>query len=42
MKLFGRYATPFVRRVAVTLRQYGIPYGHVAVMPFGDAKNTLR
>ncbi len=42
MKLFGRYASPFVRRVAVTLRQYGIPYGHVAVMPFGDAKNTLR
>ena len=27
--LYGRYASPFVRRVAVTLRLYGIDYRHV-------------
>jgi Glutathione S-transferase, N-terminal domain len=33
--LYGRYASPFVRRVAVTLRLYDIGYQHVPLMPFG-------
>jgi glutathione S-transferase len=39
--LYGRYASPFVRRVAVTLRLYGIDYGHVPLMPFGPDKTEL-
>jgi glutathione S-transferase len=39
--LYGRYASPFVRRVAVTLRLYGIDYSHVPLMPFGPDKAEL-
>jgi glutathione S-transferase len=39
--LYGRYASPFVRRVAVTLRLYGIAYRHVPLMPFGPDKAAL-
>ena len=39
--LYGRYASPFVRRVAVTLRLYGIAYRHVPLMPFGPDKSEL-
>jgi glutathione S-transferase len=39
--LYGRYASPFVRRVAVTLRLYGIDYRHVPLMPFGPDKTEL-
>jgi glutathione S-transferase len=39
--LYGRYASPFVRRVAVTLRLYGIGYRHVPLMPFGPDKAEL-
>ena len=39
--LYGRYASPFVRRVAVTLRLYGICYRHVPLMPFGPDKAAL-
>ena len=39
--LYGRYASPFVRRVAVTLRLYGIDYSHVPLMPFGPDKTEL-
>jgi glutathione S-transferase len=39
--LFGRHASPFVRRVAVTLRLYGICYRHVPLMPFGPDKAEL-
>ena len=39
--LYGRYASPFVRRVAVTLRLYGIDYRHVPLMPFGPDKAEL-
>jgi glutathione S-transferase len=39
--LYGRYASPFVRRVAVTLRLYGIDYRHVPLMPFGPDKVEL-
>lgn len=41
MRLIGRYASPFVRRVAVTMRHQDLPYEHVSVMPFGDAKQAL-
>jgi glutathione S-transferase len=39
--LYGRYASPFVRRVAVTLRLYGIAYRHMPLMPFGPGKSAL-
>jgi len=39
--LYGRYASPFVRRVAVTLRLYGIGYRHMPLMPFGPDKAEL-
>jgi glutathione S-transferase len=39
--LYGRHASPFVRRVAVTLRLYGISYRHVPLMPFGPDKAEL-
>jgi glutathione S-transferase len=39
--LYGRYASPFVRRVAVTLRLYDVVYRHVPLMPFGPDKAEL-
>lgn len=39
--LYGRHASPFVRRVAVTLRFYGIDYRHAPLMPFGPDKVEL-
>jgi hypothetical protein len=39
--LYGRHASPFVRRVAVTLQLYGIDYDHVPLMPFGPDKAEL-
>ena len=39
--LYGRHASPFVRRVAVTLRLYGIDYSHLPLMPFGSDKAEL-
>ncbi len=41
MRLYGRYASPFVRRVAVTLHLYDLPYEHSALMPFGADKTAL-
>lgn len=42
MRLIGRYASPFVRRVAVTMQLYGMPYEHESVIPFGDTKASLE
>jgi glutathione S-transferase len=39
--LYGRHASPFVRRVAVTMRCYGIAYRHAPLMPFGPDKAEL-
>jgi glutathione S-transferase len=39
--LYGRHASPFVRRVAITMRLYGIGYRHVPLMPFGPDKTEL-
>ena len=37
MILIGRYLSPFVRRSAVTLRHYGIPYEHRPLKVFEEA-----
>ena len=42
MKLYGRYNSPYVRRVAVTMRLYGMDYDHESVIPFDAAKASLR
>ncbi len=47
MILIGQYDSPFVRRVAVALRHYGLSYEHRAWSTFSDAKavaafNPLR
>jgi glutathione S-transferase len=39
--LYGRYASPFVRRVAVTLQLYDLKYRHMPMMPFGPDKAEL-
>lgn len=41
MRLIGRYASPFVRRVAVTMHLYGMAYEHESVIPFGETKAGL-
>lgn len=37
MILIGQYDSPYVRRVAITLRRYGIPYEHRRWSVWGDA-----
>jgi glutathione S-transferase len=36
MKLIGQYDSPFVRRVAVALKTYGVDYEHLPWSGFGD------
>jgi glutathione S-transferase len=36
MKLYGRYLSPFVRRVATTLNVMGQPFEQVQVAPFDE------
>lgn len=38
MMLIGQYDSPFVRRVAIALRLYAIPYEHKPWSTFGDAE----
>jgi glutathione S-transferase len=47
MLLIGQYDSPFVRRVAIALRLYGLPFEHRPWSTFGDAEkiapyNPLR
>ena len=42
MKLIGAYSSPYSRRVAITLRHYGIAHDMKKMTPFGDAKALLR
>ena len=37
MILIGQYDSPFVRRVAIAMRLYGLAYGHRTWSTFGDA-----
>jgi glutathione S-transferase len=37
MMLIGQYDSPFVRRVAIALRLYGLPFEHNPWSTFGDA-----
>ena len=47
MFLIGQYDSPFVRRTAIALRLYGLPFEHRPWSTFGDAEkiasyNPLR
>jgi len=42
MILIGQYDSPFVRRVAVTLRLYDLPYEHRPWSVWGDADKIAR
>ena len=42
MKLIGRYSSPYTRRVAITLRHYGLAHEIDKVTPFGEQKEALR
>ena len=37
MQLIGQYDSPFVRRVAIALRLYDLPFEHLPWSAFGDA-----
>ena len=40
--LIGQYDSPFVRRVAIALRLYGMPFEHRPWSTFGDADRVAR
>jgi len=40
--LVGQYDSPYVRRVAVTLHLYGVPFTRNAISVFGDAEEMAR
>ena len=42
MLLIGQYDSPFVRRVAVTLKTYDLAYEHAPWSTFGDAEKIAR
>jgi len=42
MILVGQYDSPFVRRVAITLHRYEIPFTRNAISVFGDADRMAR
>lgn len=40
MFLIGQYDSPFVRRTAIALRLYGLPFEHKPWSTFGDAEQV--
>lgn len=42
MKLYGRYASPYVRRVAVTLTHLGLPYEQVVISSVTDPEGVRK
>jgi glutathione S-transferase len=42
MKLYGRYLSPFVRRVATTMNVMGQPFEQVQVAPFDEWEKALN
>jgi len=42
LTLIGQYDSPFVRRVAVALVQYGLPYRHLPWSVWADAERLAR
>lgn len=42
MRLIGPFGSPYTRRVAITLKFYGLEYEHTKIVPFGDGKAKLR
>ena len=42
MTLVGQYDSPFVRRVAVTLHHYGLPFRRNPISVFGDADKMAQ
>ena len=42
MKLVGRYDSPFVRRVAVSLHVLGMPFEFLSLSPFTQAAAIRR
>lgn len=42
MILVGQYDSPFVRRVAVSLHHYGMPFIRNAISVFGDAREMAK
>jgi glutathione S-transferase len=42
MILIGQYDSPFVRRVGITLRLYGIAFEHRPWSVWGDAEKIAR
>lgn len=42
MQLIGVLRSPFVRRVAISLKYYGIPFEHYPLSAFGDDYLTLK
>jgi len=42
MRLIGRYDSPYVRRVGVTLHVLGLPFEHLPLSPFSQAAELRR
>ena len=42
MRLIGIYGSPYTRRIAITMKLYGIEYEIHKVLPFGESKAFLR